>query len=168
MKTRVRASMTVEISMLFPIVFLLIMAVLQCALYLVYEIYAKALCDKGAILGQYWYTQGETAETCTEKVKAYMTEQLQNNPLRNPQAHAEIEETLFRKTISLAVESEYTLLFPMQVDAVTFGNLVKPASYKETMDLIWEAAALLPPVHELLAAYEDKLEAWKGRISSGE
>ena len=160
--------MTVEISMLFPIVFLLIMAILQCALYLVYEVYTKALCDKGTILGQYWYTQGETAETCMEKVKAYTTEQLQRNPLRNPQVYVEIEEALFRKTISLGVESEYSLLFPMRVEAVSLGNLVKPASYKETMDLIWEAAALLPPVHELLASYEDKLEAWKGRISAGE
>ena len=55
MKRKAKASLTVEIAMLFPIVFLLLLAVMQCALFLVYETYVKALCDQGVILCQSWY-----------------------------------------------------------------------------------------------------------------
>ena len=55
MKRKAKASLTVETAMLFPIVFLLLLAVMQCALFLVYETYVKALCDQGVILCQSWY-----------------------------------------------------------------------------------------------------------------
>lgn len=54
MKRKAKASLTVETAMLFPIVFLLLLAVMQCALFLVYETYVKALCDQGVILCQSW------------------------------------------------------------------------------------------------------------------
>ena len=65
------------------------------------------------------------------------------------------------------MEGDYALLFPMRVEAITSGFLERPAAYKETMDLIWEAASLLPPIQDGLDAYENKLNEWKGRITSG-
>ena len=65
-----KASLTVETAMLFPIVFLLLLAVMQCTLFLVYETYVKALCDQGVILCQSWYIQGETLDTCVEEARS--------------------------------------------------------------------------------------------------
>ena len=145
MKRKAKASLTVETAMLFPIVFLLLLAVMQCALFLVYETYVKALCDQGVILCQSWYARGETLDTCVEEAKSYLSKQLHSCPWGEPSIYVHGEETIFTRTISLAVEGDYALLFPMRVEAITSGFLERPAAYKETMDLIWEAASLLPP-----------------------
>ena len=167
MNCEVKASLTVETAMLFPIVFLLLLAVMQCALFLVYETYVKALCDQGAILCQSWYVRGETVDTCVEEAKSYLSKQLHNSPWGEPLIHVHSEETILTRTISLAVEGDYALLFPMHIEAIATSFLERPAAYKETMDLIWEAASRLPPVHNVLDAYENKLNEWKGRITSG-
>ena len=167
MKRKAKASLTVETAMLFPIVFLLLLAVMQCALFLVYETYVKALCDQGVILCQSWYARGETLDTCVEEAKSYLSKQLHSCPWGEPSIYVHGEETIFTRTISLAVEGDYALLFPMRVEAITSGFLERPAAYKETMDLIWEAASLLPPIQDGLDAYENKLNEWKVRINSG-
>ena len=123
MKRKAKASLTVETAMLFPIVFLLLLAVMQCALFLVYETYVKALCDQGVILCQSWYARGETLDTCVEEAKSYLSKQLHSCPWGEPSIYVHGEETIFTRTISLAVEGDYALLFPMRVEAITSGFL---------------------------------------------
>ncbi len=144
-------STTVEAVMIFPLVFIYCMVFLQIALYFAAVEYAECAGNAGILMG-------EDTELSEGEISQKVSGILQAGALFDTDSHVQAgsERLAGLPGIRIAIQGEYRLLYPMQVNVVSQGCCLRADHFIRNVDLIWETAGRLKGAGDLVKRWFGK------------
>lgn len=165
MKMKYSGSMTVEMALLFPLIFLLFIFVLRCLFYLGGRLIVRSMCGRCVMICQELARQGEEGweQTAEQAARRYVNRS--GMPVRLDGVSVSKEEQLFFTRVIVKVSARHVLWGEKTFDEVSSGYIIKGASMRNLADFAWESCEQIPGIGRLIQEYQQKLDKLKNTLS---
>lgn len=160
MKKRLPGSLTVEAVLLFPVIFLLFIAMLQCGLHLTYNIWGRSLGDQGVLLYQESMQNGEEPYQARERVREYLERKLKRAGLKEINVTVTEKNMLLYREITIKTEAQYPFFYKAKITNTVTGDYRTPRKVRDVMEVITEAVKRITGFSEKINQYKETIESW--------
>lgn len=133
-----RGSFTTELALIFPVIFLVIIVMLQSGLFFAYRIYTFDVLQRGMLICENARNEGEEAENAMAAGKQYTEVQLQKIPIRIVDIRWDYECGWLEEEYTAAVQAEYSFLLSLPWQAQLKMEWSNPVQFRNRIDYIWE------------------------------
>lgn len=132
MKTE--GSATVEAALIFPVIFIMLMAFMEFAIYFAVLEYSQSVCESGILMAKSKdASEGEIAQSMNERLEGI-------GLVEEKKAWIEKKNYLAFSKIRASVSGSCRLIFPMKIEVTASAYQEDPPAFCRTVDLIWECA----------------------------
>lgn len=160
MKGRLSGSLTVEVVLLFPVIFLLFVAMLQCGLHFTYRIWGKSLCDQGVLLYQQSVGRGKDPQQAVEEVQKYLEEKMEKAGLREVSITVTERNMYLYRKITVEARAEYSFVYKATIVNTGAGEYRRQRMIRDTIEVIAEAIKRIPGFSQKINQYKEKIGEW--------
>lgn len=133
-----RGSFTVEMAILFPLVFLILMALMQLGLYFSYRIYAKAALQQSLLICTDQREQGREPESAAALAEQHLAERLEQLPVRVEAAEVTAQAGWLKEEYIAGIRAESFFLIPLSWQEQQTREWRNPVLFRNRVDFIWE------------------------------
>jgi hypothetical protein len=133
-----KGSLTVELSLLFPLLFISFILVLQGSLYVFYRLYTQCLAEQSFMVCEEQRRSGETPETSMQRAKEYLLERTAALPVQIEAANWHKEEAWFKESYTIKLELRYRFLISLPWTVQSKDSQINPVRFKNRVDFLWE------------------------------
>lgn len=133
-----RASLTVEMVMLFPVVFLLLMMLIQTGLYVFCSIYETMLAERAVMVVRHALDEGKNSGEASALARTYLEDHTLNGAGITTSWTLTAEEGFFSDVYQADMSGTLDLLLPMKLSASAQTRYLPPSLFKARVDLIYE------------------------------
>lgn len=138
-----KGSLTVELSLLFPLLFIIFMFILQCSLYLFYRLYTQCLVQQSFMVCIEQRKAGESPELSMEGAREYLLEKTAALPLRIEKESWNQEDAWFKESYEVEIVLQYMALIPLSWTVQGKTVWSDPLQFKNRVDFLWETGKVL-------------------------
>ena len=133
---KLKGTATVEAALIFPVIFLLLMVFLQYALYFMTCEHVQAACHEGILAGRAHVSDGT--------IRSHIENVLQHS-LVSGGAEVSIRSSkwFMIPKRDIEVNGTFSLFYPMKIHVHVSGYGLRPVTFCQFTDLIWECAGTL-------------------------
>lgn len=165
MKKRYSGSMTVEMALLFPLIFLLFIFVLRCLFHLGGRLIVRSLCGRCVMICQELARQEEEEweQTAAQAAQQYVNQS--GMPVRLDCVTVSKEEQLFFTRVIVKVSARHVLWGERAFDEVSTGYIIKGAHLRNLTDFAWESCEQIPGIGGLIQEYQQRLREFKNTLT---
>ncbi len=152
--------MTIEAVLLFPLIFCMLIALLQSGFHLTYRIWLQSLCDQSVCLYAECMKRGETTEEAEAKVREEIEKQIRSSSLQNMQVQVRSKNWLLFRSITVEAAADFSLLYRVRLEAYTEGEYCRPRNVRDTVKVVEESIKRIPGLNEGLQAVRERVKQW--------
>lgn len=160
MKRRARGSLTIEAVLLFPLIFCMLIALLQSGFYLTYRIWLQSLCDQGVCLYAECMSRGEAAEEAEKKVREEIEKRIRSSSLQNIQIQVRSKNWLLFRSITVEAGADFSLLYRVRLEAYTKSEYYRSRNVRDTIKVVEESIKRIPGLNEGLHSMRERVKQW--------
>ena len=133
-----RGSFTVELSLIFPVILMILVVIMQVGLYFTYRIYT--LCAVNQSLSVYSRARQEkkTSEEAVQMAEGYLEDALGLLPIEVQELRCVADTGWLTEECSVGVTARYSFLFDMSWSAVEKNCVTNPVIFRNRLDFMWE------------------------------
>ncbi len=144
--------------MLFPLIFFLLMWMLQCGFYYVFSVSAKCWCDQGVLVYEEALERGEKAQTAVNTAGKYVENQLKKAGLKKVHVLVRDQGMLLYKKIHIEAEAQYQFLFTATIQTAVEGEWREARILRDTAEILQEVSLRIPGVGAFWEKYEEVVD----------
>ncbi len=135
-----KGSFTVELSIIFPIIFLILIVLMQCGLYFSYRIFVRNAMNQSLLVCIQARNDGMMPEEAVECAAGYLDEELGNLPIQITELQWDSSIGWLKEEYRVKLSARYSYLFSLPWSAVQVSKRVNPVEFRNRLDFIWEKA----------------------------
>jgi hypothetical protein len=155
-----KGSLSVEVVLLFPLLFLILMTMLQVGFYLTYRVWEKSTADQGVLIYQDSLKAGDTPTQAVARTKTYLETKLSQAGLKDVSVTIEEKNAILYRTIHIRTEGRYSFLLSLPITATAIGEYRNARTVRDTMEVIAEAARRIPGFSDFIGQYQSTIAQW--------
>ena len=133
-----KGSFTVEMSLLFPMIFLMLMICMQFGLYYSYRIYSQAVVQQSLLICTHQRQQGIRPEKAAAIAESYLQDQLQQLPIAVEAAEVKQSVNWLNEEYQAGFKASYTLFISLSWSETQKKEWMNPVLLRNRVDFIWE------------------------------
>ena len=134
----IKGSFTVEIALIFPVVFLIVLTLLQCGLFFTYHVYSRCLAEQSVMLCIDQRKEGVEAEEAVQVAQAYLGEKLRRLPLQVETCSVVQENSFLQETYTATMEAKARMLISFTCQWTVKQTWMEPVLFRNRVDYLWE------------------------------
>lgn len=160
-----KGNLTVEMALLFPLLFLLFIGVLRCLFHLGGRLIIQSVCGRCVIIGQEFDRQGEESwqQEAGRAAGQYVNRSAM--PVGMKALTVNQDAGIFFRKCSVQISAYHQIWGKAQFEEAAAGYIVNGASLRNIADFTWEAAERIPGIGNVIQEYEQKLDDFKKALS---
>ncbi len=135
-----KGSFTIELSIIFPFIFLILIVLMQCSLYFSYRIFAWNAMNQSLLVCIQARNEGIGAEEAVEYASEYLEGQLEKLPIQTTALEWNSSIGWFKEEYSVRISVRYSFLISMSWSAIQVSTRMNPMEFRNRLDFIWEKA----------------------------
>lgn len=168
MKRGIKGSLTVEAVMLFPLIFILLVWLLQCGFYYVFSVSVKCWCDQGILVYQEALDQGAKAQEAVDSAGKYVEKRLKEAGLKKVHVLVRDQGRWLYKEVHIEAEGEYRFLFASMIQASSEGEWREARTLRDTVEVLREISLRIPGIGGFWKKYEEMMDQCVDGLSQEE
>lgn len=133
-----KGSFTVELSLLFPLIFVILLALMQCGLYFTYRIYTVNAMEQSLMVCEEERKGGKTPEEAAASGEEYLYGQLERLPIELTAAEYTQSTGWLKEEYEVKISAKYTFIISLSWSAVRKEKVINPVQLRNRLDFIWE------------------------------
>lgn len=133
-----KGSFTVELSLVFPVILLILVIFMQFGLYFMYRVYTLNAVNQSLSICSRSRQEKKTAEEAAQSAEAYLLDALAQLPIEIIELQCETTMGWFKEEYTVKVTAEYSFIFKFSWTAVEKSCVMNPVQFRNRCDFIWE------------------------------
>lgn len=133
-----KGSLTVELSLLFPIVFLVLIILMQCGLYFSYRIYTQCRVQQSLMLCVEQRKQGADPDAAVGNAKQYLEEALKGLPVEAELIDWNQTNRWMKEEYEVTLQVRYSFIISLSWTVKQKKVWINPVNLRNRVDFIWE------------------------------
>lgn len=133
-----KGSFTVELAILFPVMWLLLMVLLQFGLYFTYRIYIDDVLKRSMMICIEQRNQGAQPEEAMNRADAYLQQQLEPLPVQTETDGWQLTDGWLSEKYEVGLFAEYRMFASFHWTAQQKGDWRNPVLFRNRIDYLWE------------------------------
>ena len=133
-----KGSFTVELSIIFPVIFIILVVLVQCGLFFSYRIYALNAINQSLMICSQARSEGMTPEEAVQCAGEYLHEELDRLPIRIEEIQWEQSVGWLKEEYAVGVSARYSFVISISWSAFQKSNVINPVVFRNRLDFIWE------------------------------
>lgn len=138
-----KGSLSVELSLLFPIVFLILIILMQCGLYFCYRIYTQCKVQESLILCEEQRKHGLDLNPAMEKAKKYLEESLQGLAIETEFINWNQTSSWMKEEYEVTLQMRYSFVITLSWNVKQKKRWLNPVGFRNRVDFLWEKRQVL-------------------------
>lgn len=134
----VKGSFTVELSIIFPFIFLILMVLLQFGLYFTYQIYASCIMQQSLMICESRRQQGAEPKAALGEAEAYVSQKMEEVPVQVLNLKMNQQKEWIEEVYQVELEAEYNLIIPLTWRSIQKKSRMDPVTFRNRIDWVWE------------------------------
>ncbi len=135
-----KGSFTVELSIIFPVIFLILIVLMQCGLYFSYRIFTWNAMHQSLLVCIQTRNEGILPEDAMECAAEYLAAELENVPIQITELEWDSSIGWLKEEYSVKVSAQYSFILSLPWSSVQVSKRVNSAEFRNRLDFIWEKA----------------------------
>lgn len=135
-----RGSFTVELSIIFPLIFLILTVLMQCGLFYSFIIYSQSLAKQGLLLCAEERNQGINAEDALLQAEDFVKTRLEALPVIIKEIKSSKDVGWLSEGYVIEIVAEYRLFVAFSWEIKQEFIWTNPILFKNRVDFLWEKA----------------------------
>ena len=135
-----KGSLTVELAIIFPIIFLILVVLMQCGLYFSYRLFTWNAMNQSMLVCMQARNDGEPPETAVGYAEKYLEEELAKLPIQVTELDWQSSSGWLEEEYGVKISARYSLIFSLSWSAGQTSKRVNPVEFRNRLDFIWEKA----------------------------
>lgn len=160
MEKRARGSFTVEAALIYPMIFLILIAFLELGSFLSLEVKARAILTQTAELYSYCRSQGTAKEDAERKARNYMENAFGEMPVRASESLLSVDEGWLEDSIRLEATLSFASVLTSEIHVVKNAACVNPRYVRDIFSVLSEDVHKIPGSEAIWNRYEEYIEQW--------
>ena len=133
-----KGSFTVELSLIFPVILMILIVFIQMGLYFTYRVYTLCAINQSLTVYSRARQEKKTAEEASELAKGYLYDVLNLLPIDIQDVQCESNAGWLKEECVMGVKAGYSYIFDMSWSSVGKCDATNPVSFRNRLDFIWE------------------------------
>lgn len=133
-----KGSLTVELSLLFPIIFLVLIILMQCGLYFSYRIYTQCRVQQSLMLCAEQRKQGANPDAAVGNAKQYLEEALKGLPVEAEFIDWNQTNRWMKEEYEVTLQARYSFIISLSWTVKQKKVWINPVNLRNRVDFIWE------------------------------
>ena len=133
-----KGSFTVELSILFPGLLIVLIFFMQIGMYFVYRIYTISAVDQGLVICNRARQEKKTTEETVQLVETYLYDTLVQLPIDITELKCEVVSGWFAEEYSIRVTAGYSFILKLSWNSVGKCSVMNPVEFRNRVDFVWE------------------------------
>ncbi len=133
-----KGSFTVELSIIFPIIFVILVVLMQYGLYFSYRIFTWNAMNQSLMVCNQARNKGMQPEEAIECAAGYLDEELSKLPIQIDALNWERSTGWLKEEYVVKVSARYSFMVSMSWSAVQISKRINPVEFRNRLDFIWE------------------------------
>lgn len=133
-----KGSFTVELSLVFPVILMILIVFMQLGLYFTYRIYTLCTINQSLTVCSRARQERKTMDEAAQLGEEYLYDTLSFLPIEIQETWCETDTGWLKEEYTIGVTARYSFLFDMSWSAVEKSCVMNPVSFRNQLDFIWE------------------------------
>ena len=133
-----KGSFTVEMAVVFPVIFLVLFLFMQFGLYFTYRVYTLNVMNQSLAICSRARQEMKPKEEARQLAERYLQECLRLIPIEMETVQLDVQDGWVQEEYTARVSAQYSFLFDMTWSAVEKSCVMNPVIFRNRLDLVWE------------------------------
>ncbi len=133
-----KGNITVELSLIFPVILIVLIMFMQFGLYFVYRIYTLNAVNQSLAICSRARQEKKSVEEATRLAEKYLNDVLIQFPIEITELQCETVTGWFEEEYIMVVSAKYSFMFELSWIVVEKSCAMNPVEFRNRFDFIWE------------------------------
>ena len=133
-----KGSFTVELSLIFPVMLMILVVLMQMGLYFTYRIYTLCMVNQSLSVYSRARQEKKTVKEAEQMAEEYLYDTLCLLPIEIQEYWCEGEAGWLEEECTVGVMAKYSFLFDLTWSNVGKNCVTNPVSFRNRLDFVWE------------------------------